>query len=561
MHGSATYNFYATSGDVVATWSDARWAVDEYEILPPRPIMSGTVEATAYRENPFGFGTCAPPERASEAIDAVVEDLLPLLSRMGEAAFDPADVPRGATPLQVDWAVTFPETAGVVNMGIRAEAIAHAKSWRTHHAECDPPSNDNEYCFDKSACDPNFHTCTGPWWSSYTLLQELREPLARYWGFAVRHPDPLSLIPQERDAIEARLRLRNCEPHGVCDDLSFGLIRRGGHFDLYGLLLPASALPPRRIRIIRELRRVDSDVWTDDLTWEFVAAEIPGSASWEASSCASVPGALEVRSLIDAGEKLKNLKASVPLLNDRRYDLQVGAEWIGLGGQRVCEPLELRGPTTWDLSWTSHDFSSYKFYAWHTHDFDLWRAAAGVDPSTTWTDGAGIWLVHNRVDHDESFMLPPTVTADLSSNGSRVDCLLTRMRVDTRSLQRARNVRESMLKQGPWARRYAFAYGRYSEELARLATKHPALRQSLEATMQEALRLHDLERGSLLDHAKLVRMALPAVAMIRRQGSADLREAMDLALTHLPDLLAERARYAPAMGHRIGSKGGRIHGR
>jgi hypothetical protein len=563
MHGSATYNFYATSGDVVATWSDARWAVDE--ILAPRPIMSGTVEATAYGKNPFGFGTCAPPDTASKAIDAVVEDLLPLLSRLGEGAFDPADVPRGATPLRGDVVVPFPETAGVVNMGIRAEAVAQAKSWRTADGVCTPPSDDNEYCFRESPCDPSSHTCTGPWWSSYWPFvpgqPQLREPLARYWGFAVRHPDPLSFFTQERRAIRARLRLLDCAPADACADLPFVLIRRGGHFDLYGLLLPATAPTPGRVRIVRQLQDASSGDWADDLTYEFVAREIPGSASWEASSCASsVPGAIEVRSLLEPGERVKNLKATVPLLNGMRNELQVGFEWIGPGDHRVCEVLELRGAADWDFSWPRYDFSAERPYVWHTHDFDLWRAAAGVDPSTAWTDGAGIWLVHDRVDHDDSFMLPPTVTADLSGNGQYGDCLLTQLRMDARSLERARAVRESMLQQGPWGRRYVAAYGRFSSELATLAGKHPVLRQSLNATLREAMRLQDGGKG-LLDHAALVRAALPAIAIVRRHGSADLRKATELALAHLPDLRAERARYAPSTSIRTGLAHGGSHGR
>jgi len=561
MHGSATYNLYATSGDVVATWSDARWAVDP--ILEPRPIMSATVEVTAYTKggNPFGFGTCAPPNRASEAIESVVDDLLPLFSRMGEAAFDPADIPKGSTPLQADdRRAPFPETAAVVNMGIRAEAVAQAKTWRTQDGPCTPPSDDNEYCFRDSPCNPSIHTCTGPWWSSYWTFTsgqpQLREPLVRYWGFAVRHPDPTSLIPQERDAMEARLRLQDCEPSDTCADLSFVLIRSGGHFDLYGLLLPASTSPPRRIRIVRELRDTYANTWADDLVWEFVAAEIPGSASWDGSGCASVVEAIELRSLLDPGEKLKNLKASVPLLNAWRKELLVGAEWMGPGNHRVCENLELRGPSSWEHSWTSHDFSLA--YAWHTYEFDLWRAAADSSPTTHWTNGTGIWLVHDRVDQDQSFMLPPTVTADLSSNGNYVDCWLTRQGVDERSLVRAREVRDSMMMQGPWARRYVMAYGRYSAELARLAAAHPALRRALLAILREGLRVYDGQRDDYVNHAALVRLALPALAVIRSHGSGELREATKLALTHLPDILAERARYAPDEG---GPAYGGTHGR
>lgn len=104
------------------------------------------------------------------------------------------------------------------------------------------------------------------------------------------------------------------------------------------------------------------------------------------------------------------------------------------------------------------------------------------------------------------------------------------------------------------------AYGRFSSELATLAAKHAVLRQSLSATLREAMRLHDGGKG-LLDHAAVVRAALPAIAIVRRHGSADLRKATELALAHLPDLLAERARYAPSTSIRTGSAHGGSHGR
>ena len=119
----------------------------------------------------LGFGTCAPPAKASEAIDEVLENVLPLFNHLGYAAFDPAEPPRSNTPLRNEnradrAAIKMPSVRDVVSFGVRGEAEADELHWEAN-MEC--VLGQGFPCYSED-CGAQGDVCSGPWWSLVVSL-------------------------------------------------------------------------------------------------------------------------------------------------------------------------------------------------------------------------------------------------------------------------------------------------------------------------------------------------------------------------------------------------------
>jgi hypothetical protein len=561
--GHANYNIYPTSGNITETFAAPVWGD------PPQPMVAATTEVTAYTysetaPNPFGFGTCAPPDRATASIDEVVENLLPQIARMAEVALEPADVDPRDSALGIakpGERFPFPRTRDIDQLGVMAELPALPKKW-VASPTCTPSTD--EMCF-PSACNPQDpeHQCEGAWWTSFDPeTGEPRTQPERYWALTARRPDPSAIVPDEAEATDVRLVMTKCAPEAACSELT--RLRRGTGFDLFGVRDRGLGLPAR-ITVQRELLVRGAWKAQPHQVMELVSAVVPGNpAGWEGAPDPTLaPARLEVASLTSDAERLSELRMDVPAWGFTRTRTRLGAAWPRPNAARFAAPyplggfdpavLEAAGVAPGRASWASFPFTTP--WGLHTYDFDLIAAtratAAPADAPLDRTRGEGLILAADDRAALPGFTFPAIFSATVESAlppicGERAPCcLLTTLGLGEPVLAPLRALRDGAVKRGPWARRYARAYDAFSPEVSSLAKARPELRMALVLAARHLAAY--LDKRSVLDGAAFALAAARSVALLRRHGSPELRAGIDRAFEHLADLGAEAAEETPLL--------------
>lgn len=431
-HGRNTANIYSSSGKMTSILASKTWLIDNVA----RGMPAATIEMTANQTNrPFGFGTCAPPKEATEAIDQVVLDMIPVVERMAQGALSPANLPDKGTGLPLPpptvssgrpTATPFPETESIANLGVRYEASAESKTWSVSPSSpC--PDDDDDFCHEGACSSASGDLCSGTWWSSYPHADSTNaRALKKHWMFAVRLPDPASTIAAESVATDADAQICTVTPGTLCTSFSsLVLLRRGSLYNLYGLPLALDQSPPSRVVVRRRVRT--GSTFTNRESSIFVAATIPSSSALSYTALDPLaPGVNELvlSSLLLPDERMRDVRVDLAISQEHLHSTGavLSVTWpfysTSPPGRRIVrlEPVQLdfgarqaTGTTypTWVQPSTTRIYERKHIY---TYDFDLIRAVWEQSQGYFDTDGTGFALAWNSAIADAN-VRPPVLSA------------------------------------------------------------------------------------------------------------------------------------------------------
>lgn len=424
-HGRSNYNIYPSSGALPATLAARRWQMFSNQ----RGMPAATLELGAFVSgNPFGFGTCAPPSKASQAIDQIVEDVAPLIARMVEGALNPANLPAASTPLQIPngtpAAVPYAETENIVNLGVVVEAAATAKTW-TSYPSCNNNSVDDVFCHSGTNCSSlQTDVCSGTWWSSYTDDTLPRtNSLQWHWLLAVKIPPRGTRSGQ---GVDADLQLLSCTPAIRCPSpTTMQLLRKGSFYNLYRIPLVDPNGPPGVISVRRRLIQANNSV-VDAETKYFVAAALPFNTTYPASGDPQqATNKLQLSMMrSNSRDTFRNVRIDMPIINFDKTTPIVSVSWTKNSQYKVAylKPSEIdwsakndQGLPNANWVYSLSNSNDAEGWHWYSFEFDLVRTVLEQSGGNTSTSGVGIWAAWSAPQGPvyPYHWVPPVLSAEL----------------------------------------------------------------------------------------------------------------------------------------------------